>query len=337
MENIYINGRFLSQKITGVQRVGRELLKRLKNNANYNFIVLVPRGVNHDDFTNVSFVEIGKKNGYYWEQIELPKYLKKNNNPKLINFCNISPMRYKNSYVILHDTTYKDKSKYVKKNWALRYRIIVRSYIYKVKKIFTVSNFIASEIKRYYPKIKSNPIVLYNGYEHFDDVVKESKLTLPSKYFLSVGSVNMNKNFKYILNLALNNPNETFVIVGKKNEIYDDFIKGNELKNCIFTNYISDGELKNLYANCYGFILPSFYEGFGLPPLEALSLGCKRLYLSKIPVFEEIYGKVAKFFDPYNLEKTVDLSDYEIDENNINELLKKYRWDNSVEELIKNI
>ena len=332
--------KFLSQKITGVQRVAHALLNELSKIENLKIIVLVPKNATIPSSypSNVEFKIVGKKTGYMWEQFSLYHYLKKHNKPLLLNFCNIAPSRYKNSFLLLHDTTFKDKSNYVSKSWALRYRVLVRSYIYKVKKIFTVSNFTKKEIKRHYPKLKIDPIVVYNGYEHFKKIEEEQVGNLPETFYFSVGSLNKNKNFKYVLYLAKNNPDKSFVISGSPNTDYDDFLKSNNINNCIFTGYLSDGQLKYLYSRCDGFILPSFYEGFGLPPLEAISSGCKKLFLSSIEVFKEVYDGLATFFDPYDYDNTVNLDDgITINSSQLNKALEKYNWRKSSETIYNEV
>ncbi len=111
-----------------------------------------------------------------------------------------------------------------------------------------------------------------------------------------------------------------------------------ELKNVIFTDYVTDEQLKWLYENCYGFILPSLYEGFGMPPLEAAGAGCRRLYLSDIPVFREIYDGCAKFFNPNDYENTVNLKENLcISEEKFTTLFKKYSWRQTVETICNTI
>lgn len=97
----------------------------------------------------------------------------------------------------------------------------------------------------------------------------------------------------------------TLVIVGRKegfitsdSEIVDLSQKsGSRIR---FTGYISDEELKNYYHFADLFIFPSLYEGFGLPPLEAMATGCNNILCSDIPVLKEIYSNYVKYFDVYD-------------------------------------
>ena len=331
MYRIIINGKFLSQRVTGVQRYAREVLRQLSLNKDLETIVAVPQGCEKEfsDYPNAKFVTVGKHQGYYWEQFEFAKFCKKNKDIPVLNMCNISPFKIKNSFVVLHDTTFKDKNNYTSKLWSLRYRIIVRSYIYKVKRVFTISDFTVSQIKNHYKKLKNTPIKTFNGYEHFNRVEISKVDNIPDNFYFSVGSVNPNKNFKYVLCLAKNNPDKNFIISGKINSDFDEFIKKENINNIRFTGYLTDGELKYLYSKCEAFILPSFYEGFGIPPIEALAAGCRKLILSDIDVFHELYGDLVNYCNHFDYEKTINLANLKsISEEETKQLLNKYSWEN---------
>ena len=333
MFKLIINGKFLSQRITGVQRYASETLRCFLDRDDLEIVVIVPSNAAIPDYIRSSQnvkVVYGKRKGYLWEQWELPKLCKKEGKHiPLLSMCNISPSFFKDSFVILHDTTFKNKSKYNSKLWSARYKCIVRSFIYKVKKIFTDSVFSQSEILKFYRRKKEDVIVLYAGNEH----IKQMTLTpvkLPfDDYYLSVGSVNKNKNFDFILELARSNPEKHFVIVGNINTDYTNYINEHHIHNCVFAGRVSDEELSYLYKNCIGFIYPSFYEGFGLTPLEAVASNCKTLYLSSIPVFKELYnGFNVNFFDPYDVSSFSFDKAKHLTENEIVMLKNKYSWKN---------
>lgn len=72
-------------------------------------------------------------------------------------------------------------------------------------------------------------------------------------------------------------------------------------KKIFFTGYISDDELKNYYSYADLFVFPSYYEGFGLPPLESMAAGCSNIVCSDIPVLREIYGDYVTYFNLYDI------------------------------------
>ena len=108
--------------------------------------------------------------------------------------------------------------------------------------------------------------------------------------------------------------------------------------NIKFLGRISDEELKNQYRNAHLFILASLYEGFGIPPLEALGNGCP-IALSDIPVFHEIFEDAAVYFNPTDVNDIIStiLKSY----NNsmphsvdtTNRILKKFSWDCSAKKI----
>ncbi len=329
MREIIVNGKFLSQNITGVQRFSLEVLRHLSQYDDLSVRVampcdaVIPRG----EFKNCIFERVGTTKGVLWEQMSLPKYCKKHKAP-LFCFGNIAPVFYR-STVVLHDVISHERENFNSRTWELKYKLIVRSYIYSSKQIFTVSNFSRQRIMHFYPKLKDVKVIC-NGHEHVAQFVPEQVFGIPEVFYLSVGSNALSKNFQYVLELAKANPNLNFVITGKSGKIYNDFLRENKIENCFFTGYVEDGQLAWLYKNCKGFILPSFYEGFGVPPLEAIAMGCRNIFLSDIPVFREIYDGCATFFDPYNVTDLIDLENPTVClPENYEAVLKKYTWENA--------
>lgn len=183
--------------------------------------------------------------------------------------------------------------------------------------IITVSEFSKSEILKY-TKANANSIkVIYNGINHvlfrkIEDSkrLKEVRQTyhLPSHFILFVGNVKPHKNLKNLLlafNLVKENiPDYKLVIVGKKEGFITadptlfHFIKNEKLEEKIlFTDFVPINDLPVIYNLASLFVFPSLYEGFGLPPLEALSCGCP-VIVSDRASMPEICGKAVTYFDP---------------------------------------
>jgi glycosyltransferase involved in cell wall biosynthesis len=183
-------------------------------------------------------------------------------------------------------------------------------------KIITVSEFSKSELLRY-TRSKSDKIkVIYNGVDHENKInsiekVRE-KYNLPDKYILYVGNVKPHKNLKklleaYLLLDATLYQQFKVVIVGKK----DGFITGDlalidwidntpKLATSIkFTGFADSEDMNTLYFNSSVFVFPSIYEGFGLPPLEAMAKRCPVIVSNKSSM-PEICGEAALYFDPFN-------------------------------------
>ena len=184
-------------------------------------------------------------------------------------------------------------------------------------------------------KVEESKIkVIPCAWNHFADIIPNFKIIekynlQKNGYYFSLGSNYAHKNFKWLLNAAKKNPMEKFVISGTNklstsaNDIY-----GNDLDNVIYTGYISDGEIKALMMNCKVFIQPSLYEGFGMPPMEAMSVGAKAI-VSNTSCLPEIYGNSVFYIDP------TDYGNIDFDKifrqkiSSTNDFLEKYSWDKS--------
>ena len=117
------------------------------------------------------------------------------------------------------------------------------------------------------------------------------------------------------------------MIAGKFSESFGEIPKYENYDNVLFLGYVRDEELKSLMKYCKAFIFPSYYEGFGIPPMEALSVGSKAI-VSDIPVHHEIYGNSVYYIDPYNADVNLDnLLKGHVD--NADMVLKEYSWKKS--------
>ena len=140
-----------------------------------------------------------------------------------------------------------------------------------------------------------------NGWEHIKDIKEDlsvfSKLGIAEgePYCFALGSRNVHKNSAWIIKTAAKNPDLLFVVSGANAGGYSE--PEDVPPNLLFSGLVGDGELKALMARCLVFLQPSFVEGFGIPPLEAMSLG-RPVIVSDIPVFHEIYGDCARYIDP---------------------------------------
>lgn len=338
MKKILIDGSFFGKPVTGVQRFCRKTLQELSQIPDLKIYVAVAEDIDTQRFPmqNVEFVRKGKKNNKFWQLITLGRIAKKMKLP-VLGMANFTPL-FKKDFLVLHDVTFLDKEGKNRFLWSLAYRIFVGFRIRRHKKIFTVSEFSKSRILHHYKKLKNEQVVVVGNGGGGLKGTEEAKPELKhlDDFFLSVGSSSANKNFEYVIHLAEQNPAKNFIVTGK---IYTDYTEiAKRLPNVQFTGYLSDEELHYLYSHCNGFILPSLYEGFGLPPLEALSCGCRKIIVSDIPVFREVYGNVANFFDPYDYAHTVSLENLKsAGEAETEQVLRKYSWENTARIIYENL
>lgn len=180
--------------------------------------------------------------------------------------------------------------------------------------IFTVSEFSKSRII-YHFRNTSNISICYNGVDSFDfsSEIKPDNVEYDDKFFLFVGNIKPHKGIGILLDAFLlckkQGDNRKLVIVGNQrdfktndNEISKKIKSFSNRGDIIFTGFLSQSHLTWLMKNASCLIQPSLYEGFGLPPLEAMHLGTP-VILSDIPVFKELYSKFpVVFFKSNNVE-----------------------------------
>lgn len=299
---IIINARFLTQKITGVQRVAFEICNRIQNQiGNKKVIFVAPKDeiINHleGDF-NIVFT--GKFKGQLWEQIDLPLFLKEKGNPLLINFVGIGPIFYKNKIMFLYDLAFKHHPEWFSYSFQKSYNLLIPKSLKNSRRIITDSNFVKADIIETYKVSEKKVDVIYPA----PSLKFINKGLKKEKTILTVSSLDPRKNLKRVIN-AFNGINSEYklMIVGAKNKTFSDigFDKNGINKNIIFTGYLTDEELIDTYNKAEIFIYASLFEGFGIPPLEAQACGCACI-VSNVTSLPEVYKESVEYFDPNSIE-----------------------------------
>jgi glycosyltransferase involved in cell wall biosynthesis len=303
---IVVNARFLTQSITGVQRYAIELSLRLKQLDSSIEFVCPENVVHHSIFEQLNAKIVGKRTGHLWEQTDLPRYLRIQGNPLLVNLESTAPVRYKNKIVTLHDITYIRYPQSFSLKFRVWYRLLIPRMLRKSLALVTVSDFSKKEILSYFKHLPKDIYVIYNAInEQFTTGQTISKDTSP--YLLAVSSPNYHKNFARLINAFLNlhkskKIKERLLIVGESNhsftkQFYDE---ANNSTSIHFMGRIKDEKLIELYQNAEVFIFPSLYEGFGIPALEAQACGCPVIASNAASMPEVLEGSVI-YFEPTNI------------------------------------
>jgi glycosyltransferase involved in cell wall biosynthesis len=147
-----------------------------------------------------------------------------------------------------------------------------------------------------------------------DSKADEETLRKPginAPYFLAVGTLEPRKNlralvlaYRELIRSSSHRP--WLVIAGKEGWMLDDLRaeieRAGPEEHIHLTGYVSDEELRSLYSSCVGFVFPSLYEGFGLPPLEAMACGAP-VIANRIPSLREVLGEAASFVDAENINE----------------------------------
>ncbi len=300
---IIINGRFLVHRVTGVERYARELLAELDKIIEPGKVILAvpPEIKDAPNYRNIQIKKVGKLHNRMWEHISLPLYVRKRGIS--LNLCNVAPL-IDPGIVCIHDMKIKARPKDFSKAFLLWYNLLFFNECRRAKKIITVSEFSKREIIKYYHVDPQKIIIIPNAWQHFEDVecvdgTAQKYGLSKGEFYFSVCSIEPNKNLKWIIETAKKNPYILFAVAGTTNAaVFSKELKTGIPSNMKLLGYITDAEVKTLMRECKAFLFPSFYEGFGIPPLEALSAGCKQIYVSDIEAMHEIFGDDVSYIDP---------------------------------------
>jgi len=340
---IVINARFLTQKLTGVQRVAVEICQRLPNQIGERKVVFVaPKTpLIHQLGNDQNILLIGFSKGQLWEQVDLPIFLNKNNNPTLINFVGIAPIFYKNKIMFLYDLSFKHYPEWFSYSFQKLYNLLIPISLKNSRKIITDSYYVKDDIIETYHHEASKIHVIYPAPSK-----KFSNLNLKrEKIILTVSSIEPRKNISRVIK-AFNKIKSEYklVIVGAKNKTFSIFSldQGINNDNVIFTGYLTDEELTVIYNKAELFIYASLFEGFGIPPLEAQASGCACV-ISNATSLPEVYENSVEYFNPSSIESIrAKIEEVLSDKEKIKKLkalgvknVNRFSWERSTEMLIK--
>lgn len=340
---LIVNARFLTHKITGVQRFALEIAREIKKQKPET-IFLCPKNITLEkEAIELDAIKVGKFTSHIWEQIELPIHLILNyENPILLNLCNTAPLFYKYNYITIHDLAFFHNPKWFSFGFRTFYKFLIPKISNSSKLIFTVSQFSKTELMKYF-KIREDKIIVLGNYisNTFKDlIVENNNKKNKKKYILSVCSLDPRKNLSLLIEaFSKSNLNDLdLVLVGEKNKNFNKFNYNisNKSEKIKFTGYINEKELFEYYKNADLFVYPSVYEGFGIPPLESLYCNCPVL-ISDLEVFKEIFKNEVTYFKSNSLADLIsNLNKYEFKVGNFNNLnLKKWEYFASI--IIKKI
>jgi glycosyltransferase involved in cell wall biosynthesis len=308
---VSINGRFLSQPVTGVQRYSHEIVQEIDgilaedswDGERSRFELLTPNNVQGDlPLRNIPVRPVGRFSGHLWEQFELPAYCRGN---LLFTPSGGAPLVHGRHVITIFDAAVFAAPKGYSRRYATWYRFLFRRIAHKAERILTISEFSKEEIQKWCEIDPRKIIVTHLGYEHIlraaageSILAKHGLNTEP--FVLAVSSMNPNKNFRGIAEAVqlVKDHKIKFAIAGGMNT--DVFGKLLPLPdNVVQLGYVSDSDLRALYEKALCFLFPSFYEGFGLPPLEAMACGCP-VIVSRAASLPEVCGDAASYCDPHD-------------------------------------
>ncbi|MCR5188842.1 MAG: glycosyltransferase family 4 protein [Treponema sp.] len=320
MKKIIINGESYARNITGIERVCIETVRELDKLCKPGEIeIVVPKNTIHNiNFQNIKVIklDIEIKQFFKWVQIPFQKYVIKQKGISL-DFANDCPY-FKPGIEYLHDIYFKLNKEDCNTNYDKKIKFfsccMYKRIAKKAKKIIAVSEYTKKTIVENYHIDSDRVTVVYNGLSKeylniepdFSILSKNPELKEKQFYF-TLGSLSIRKNLKWIAAHAQKNPQNFYAISGKTlpDVVPKELEVLKQLNNVKFLGYLSDAEVKALMTKCKAFIFPSYFEGFGLPPLEALSCGAP-IIIANTTCLPEIYGKTAHYIDADNTDVDLD-------------------------------
>lgn len=317
---LFLNGKFLCQPLTGVQRFALEVVRALddlaadgENRSGPDFVLLVPDlpGLQVPVFKRIRVVRTkGVLSTFFWEQFILPVVTWRK---PLLNLAGTAPLFKLQQICTFHDAAVFDVPNAYSNLFIVWYRTLFFIQSRVSRSIITVSNFSKSRLMANLHIKPERLDVVPNAVDHFmrdeelPDERERDRLrdAIGAKpYFLVVGSRNPSKNLGRLLaGFRASGLQDRFslVVVGGGNSKVFSRIEPADDVGIIRLGRVSDPALKDLYRGAEAFLFPSIYEGFGIPLLEAMACGCPVVasFAASIP---EVCGAAAEFFDPMDID-----------------------------------
>lgn len=230
----------------------------------------------------------------------MPLYLRGKGSPLLVNLVNTAPLFYENKIVTVHDLSFMHYPKAVSRKFFQYYNFLIPRILKKSLHVFTVSEFAKNDIVETCGILPDKITVVSNA---ASDQYRVINFGERRRLVLCVGSLQPLKNYSRVLQafMLLNSPDSELLLVGGKNSkvFPENYNLGGyqDLENVSFTGYKSASELVSLYNEAQVLVIPSLYETFGIPALEAMKCGCT-VIASRRGGLPEVCGDSAYYVDP---------------------------------------
>lgn len=309
-----INGRFLAQNQSGVQRYAEEITRGLDTllnersaNERPNVALLCPPGsCRLEGMVWVKQRVVGKRQGHTWEQFDLPRFVRDG----LLSLGNTGPLAVRKQILCIHDVNTRLFPESYSRQFRLLYRVLLPALGRRAEHVTTVSAFSAAQLAHF--KIAASPKItcIPNGHEHANAWVPQSsdaiREALDARTIVMIGSPAPHKNValllrlaprlkEYGLKVAIAGSLDARVFAGPSQAGTFDALTRSE--NIVWLGRISNEELASVLQGCLCLAFPSYTEGFGLPALEAMALGCPVVASNRASI-PEVCGSAALYAEP---------------------------------------
>lgn len=309
VKTVYVNGKFLAQPITGVQRYARSVVAAWDDaleegridRSRFCITIVAPRdAATEPGYRHIPII-LCRSTGKLFEQVELPARTCGN---LLFSPYAAAPILKWRHVVTIHDAGVASTPEQYSRQFRTFYSLVYRSLGLSCRRIFTDSEFSKQELQHHFSIPTKKLKVVYPGCDHLigeapDFAILKRFSLEPGAFILGVSSRSAIKNFEGLASSwkLLDRQDIKLAIAGKSNTRIFGAKSGRQDDGITWLGYVSDGELRALYQSAAVFVYPSFYEGFGYPPLEAMSCGCPVVVADK-SALPESCGDAALYCDP---------------------------------------
>lgn len=297
-----INGRFFGQPTTGVQRYAREVVAAIDAllwASGRRGTVVAPAGGAIPPMRAIGVRRAGPANGHVWEQAILPSRWR----GPLLNLCNTAPVMRADQVVCMHDANVFRMPESYGRGFRMVYRALQPALARRSSRIATVSRDAARQLAQHLPVKAADVVVLPNGHEHALAWKREASTVFADApqhrpFVLLLGSRARHKNAALVLDLAgaLDAMGLDLVVAGGGAPVFAADHRADD-SNVRRLGRVSDDDLALLFSRALCLAFPSFTEGFGLPVVEAMALGCPVISSDRASL-PEVCGDAALMAPP---------------------------------------
>jgi glycosyltransferase involved in cell wall biosynthesis len=297
----YVNGRFLTQPVTGVNRYAYDECRAMRD-VGEAFVLICPRGRLNDayDLSGMQVRRFGFGRSHFWAQLVLPWFFLFRRQSRLLCFIGLAPLLVKHTLMTIHDLSFLHNPAWYSRAYYLFYKRMTPVCARHAEVIRTVSQTSKEDILRHYPFLNGKPIEVIPPRVNTAFFRPADKRRQP--FVLAVSSLDPRKNLRKLVEAVSTDASVRLLIVGGSWRVFGD-ANMTEAPNVEMLGRVSDEALRDLYQTAAGLVYPSLFEGYGIPPVEALSCGCP-VAVSDIPVLHETCdpllagGARVVYFDP---------------------------------------
>lgn len=308
-DSVVINGRFLTQPVSGVQRYAAEIVTALDGlladdaiagAGRLRWRLVAPGGSEPPaELQRIAFERIGASGGHRWDQWELARAARR---ARLLSLGGSGPLVHGRHLVVIHDAAVYRHPGHFSRAYGLAHRTLGRVFA-RTAGIATVSEFSRRELAACLGIAPAAVTVAPNGWEHLartrPDEGAVARIVGEAPFFVTVGNLTQNKNLAVAIRAFARLPPGAakLVVVGRADaSIFGAGLDRAATEGVVFAGRLDDAALAGLLGASRALVFPSIYEGFGIPPLEAMQAGT-RVICSRAEAVVEVCDGVADFFD----------------------------------------